>query len=170
MIEYALFETEMGVCGVVWSRRGIRGFQLPEKSAAAVRRRLGAHHPDALEGRPPAAVKKIIRQVQAHLGGAAQDFSNVRLDLEDVPEFHRKVYLVAQAIPSGQTVTYGELARRVGSPQSARAVGQALGRNPIALVVPCHRVLAAGRKPGGFSAFGGLATKSALLKLEGVEL
>jgi methylated-DNA-[protein]-cysteine S-methyltransferase len=84
-----------------------------------------------------------------------------------VPAFHRAVYAVARAIPPGETLTYGEVARRLGDPGSARAVGQALGRNPFAIIVPCHRVVAAGGATGGFSAHGGAATKRRILAIEG---
>jgi methylated-DNA-[protein]-cysteine S-methyltransferase len=94
------------------------------------------------------------------------DLSNIQLDMEGVPPFHRRVYEVARAIAPGNTRTYGEIATRLGDPGAARAVGQALGHNPFAPVVPCHRVLAAGGRSGGFSANGGVATKLRMLQIE----
>jgi methylated-DNA-[protein]-cysteine S-methyltransferase len=87
--------------------------------------------------------------------------------MDAVPEFPRRVYEVARTIPPGGTLTYGEVAARLGDARLAREVGQALGRNPFAIIVPCHRVLAAGGMPGGFSASGGVATKMRLLSIEG---
>jgi methylated-DNA-[protein]-cysteine S-methyltransferase len=93
----------------------------------------------------------------------------VALDMEGVPPFHRRVYEAARQVPPGQTLSYGEIAARAGSPGSARAVGQALGRNPFAILVPCHRVLAANGKLGGFSANGGVDTKRRMLAIEGAK-
>jgi methylated-DNA-[protein]-cysteine S-methyltransferase len=116
---------------------------------------------------PPLDVQRALDGIVALLLGEASDLSAVALDLDRVPPFHRRVYEVARTIPPGATLSYGEIALRLGAPGSARAVGQALGRNPFAIVVPCHRVLAAGGKVGGFSANGGIATKLRLLSIEG---
>ena len=105
--------------------------------------------------------------VLALLAGEAVDLGDIALDLEAAPDFHRKVYEVARTIPPGQTMTYGEIARKLGTPHELREVGQALGRNPIAIIVPCHRVLGADGKMGGFSANGGVATKRRILEIEG---
>ena len=164
---FAIFETPLGACGIAWNARGITGLQLPEASAEATRARLRRRWPGALEAQPPADVRHVIDRVLALLGGEAIDLVDVALDLDGVPEFHRKVYDVARTIPPGQTLTYGDIAERLGVPQEAREVGQALGRNPIAIIVPCHRVLAANGKMGGFSANGGVATKRRMLEIEG---
>ena len=164
---FALFETPLGTCGIAWSARGITGLQLPEASADATRARLRRRWPGVVESEPPAEVRRAIDQVLALLAGAAIDLVDVALDLDGVPEFHRKVYEVARTIPPGRTLTYGDIAKRLGAPQEAREVGQALGRNPVAIIVPCHRVLAAGGKLGGFSANGGVATKRRMLEIEG---
>jgi methylated-DNA-[protein]-cysteine S-methyltransferase len=164
---FALFDTAIGLCGIAWGASGIVGVQLPEAREPATRARLLRRFPQALEGPPPAAVRRAQRGLVALLRGEASDLEGVRLDMRGVPPFHRRVYEVARDIAPGQTLSYGELAARLGAPGSARAVGQALGRNPFALVVPCHRVLAAGGKPGGFSANGGVATKQRLLAIEG---
>lgn len=164
---FALFETSLGACGIAWNARGITGLQLPETSAEATRARLRRRWPGAVESEPPADVRCAIDQVLALLGGAAVDLLDVALDLDGVPEFHRRVYEVARSIPPGRTLTYGDIARRLGVPQEAREVGQALGRNPVAIIVPCHRVLAANGRMGGFSASGGVATKRRMLEIEG---
>lgn len=118
----------------------------------------------------PGAVGSLLVRLQRHWDGQPQRYDDVRMDLSGVPPFHRDVYAAARALAVGETCTYGELAKRLGAPGAARAVGQALARNPLPLVVPCHRVLAAGGRPGGFSAPGGLITKARLLREEGVLL
>jgi methylated-DNA-[protein]-cysteine S-methyltransferase len=163
---FSLFDTSIGRCGVAWGERGIRGVQLPEASEAATRRRLAGRFPDADERPPPAEVRRATRAMAALLAGEARDLSNVALDMTGVPPFHQRVYEAARRVGPGQTLSYGEIARRVGSPGAARAVGQALGKNPFAIVVPCHRVLAANGKLGGFSANGGVATKQRMLSIE----
>ncbi len=92
------------------------------------------------------------------------------LDLDGLPPFRRKVYETAREIGPAKTATYGELADRAGKPGSARAVGQALSKNPFPIVVPCHRIVAAGNKPGGFTSWNGLETKAKLLEAEGTRL
>jgi methylated-DNA-[protein]-cysteine S-methyltransferase len=164
---FAIFETPIGACGITWSARGVVGLQLPAASAEATRARIQRRWPSAAETRPPPGMQRAIDRVLALLRGEAVDFVDIPLDLEAAPEFHRKVYEVARAIPPGHTMTYGEIARRLGVPHEAREVGQALGRNPIAIIVPCHRVLGADGKMGGFSATGGVATKRRILEIEG---
>jgi methylated-DNA-[protein]-cysteine S-methyltransferase len=166
---FALFETAIGTCAVIWSDRGIAGVQLPERDERATRERVRKRFPGALESEPPAQVKQAIAGMTALLGGKAHDLESIHLDLESVSAFNRKVYAIARAIPSGETLTYGEVAERLGDKSLARAVGQALGENPVPLIVPCHRVLAAGGKAGGFSAPGGTITKLRLLTIEGAQ-
>jgi methylated-DNA-[protein]-cysteine S-methyltransferase len=163
---FALFDTAIGRCGIAWGSRGVLGVQLPEAREAATRARVLRRFPDASEATPPALIRRAIDGIVALLGGQAADLSAVALDMDSVSPFHRRVYEIARAIPPGATASYGELAARLGAPGAARAVGQALGRNPFAIVVPCHRVLAAGSKVGGFSANGGVATKLRLLSIE----
>ncbi len=169
MIEYALFDTAIGICGIAWTERGIAGFLLPERSAAWMRKRMSSRF-SASESVPPTAVQRIIDSVVALLRGERTDLAFVPVDMNGIPEFHQRVYEVARTIPPGATMTYGQIAERLGDPGSARAVGQALGRNPIPVIVPCHRVLAAGGRNGGFSAPGGTATKLNLLAIEGAQL
>jgi methylated-DNA-[protein]-cysteine S-methyltransferase len=167
--QYAyLFATDLGVCGIAWSRKGITRLQLPEANARATGRRLAHGGARRADGAPPADVRKVIAEVQRYCAGASTDFDEAVLDLSAVGEFYRRVYEAARAIGWGRTATYGELARRVNSPGAARGVGQAMGRNPVPIIIPCHRILASGNKIGGFSAFGGTATKERLLALEGI--
>lgn len=164
---FALFETAIGPCGLVWSEAGIAGAALPERSAAATRARLLRRFPDAGEAEPTSAIARAVADIRALLGGERRDLYWVALDLSGVPPYDRRVYAVARTIPPGATLTYGEVAARIGE-QDPRAVGAALGRNPVPMVVPCHRVLAAGGKTGGFSAPGGAETKRRMLAIEGV--
>lgn len=166
----AFFATALGVCGVAWNRRGISGMQLPEARAAATRKRLRARFPQSHEAVPPESVQQAIDKVVALLSGSKPDLSSVALDLEGVPDFDRRVYEIARRVPPGATTTYGAIAGTLGEPGSARAVGQALGRNPFPIVVPCHRVLAAGGRLGGFSAGGGVSTKLKMLAIEGADV
>lgn len=164
---FAIFDSPIGTCGITWNAKGIAGFQLPSATADATRTRLQRRWTEAVESPPPAGVQRVIDRVLALLKGEAIDLSDIPVDLDDAPEFHRKVYEVARTIPPGRTMTYGEIARRLGVPHESREVGQALGRNPIAVIVPCHRVLGADGKMGGFSASGGVATKRRILEIEG---
>jgi methylated-DNA-[protein]-cysteine S-methyltransferase len=163
---YALFETAIGRCGIVWSERGIVGVQFPEGSDQATRRRLLRRHLKACETILPAAVQRTIEDIVALLEGERRDLSEAVLDWGAVPDFNRRVYHVARAIPPGSTLSYGEVAARLGDRNLARDVAQALGQNPFPIIVPCHRIMAAGGKTGGFSAPGGVRTKLRLLSIE----
>lgn len=164
---HALFDTAIGPCCIAWGPRGIAGVQLPEAGAEATRMRLLRYTGHLPEAAPPPEVRAAIAQIAALLAGQAHDLSGIVLDLGALTEFQRRVYAITCRIPPGQTRTYGDIAAELGDKGLARAVGQALGFNPFAPVVPCHRVLAAGRKPGGFSAHGGAATKLRMLAIEG---
>ena len=163
---FALFDTPVGACGIAWGERGLVGVQLPEASEARTRARVRRRFPDAPEAPPPPSVQRAIEGIVALLHGEAIDLSAVALDMAGVPPFERRVYEVARTISPGATLAYGDIAARLGAPGEARAVGHTLGHNPFPLVVPCHRVLAAGGKVGGFSANGGIATKLRLLTIE----
>lgn len=167
---FALFDTAIGRCGVAWGERGVAGVQLPEAGARETRARMLQRFPAAGEATPPPEVQGVIDRIVALLRGEVSDLSSIPLDMDQVPAFHRRVYEAARAIPPGMTLSYGEIAARAGAPGAARAVGQALGRNPFPIVVPCHRVLASGGKIGGFSAQGGIATKRRMLAIEGARL
>jgi methylated-DNA-[protein]-cysteine S-methyltransferase len=164
---FTLFDTPIGRCGIAWRGERIAGVQLPEGRDGKTRERLRRRFPGAGEASPPAPVRRVQDDIAALLRGEARDLSGIPLDMNGVPPFHRRVYEAARAVQPGATVSYGEIAARIGSPGAARAVGQALGRNPFAIVVPCHRVLAANARVGGFSADGGVATKLRLLAIEG---
>lgn len=163
---FTLFDTGIGRCGIAWGERGIVAVQLPEAREAETRARLVGRFPDAREADPPGEIAAGIDAIVALLRGEARDLSGIVLDMDGVPEFHRRVFAVARAIAPGATMTYGEVAARLKEPGAARAVGQALGRNPFPIIVPCHRVLAAGGGAGGFSARGGVATKMRMLSIE----
>jgi methylated-DNA-[protein]-cysteine S-methyltransferase len=165
----ALFATSLGRCGIAWSERGIVAVQLPEANDRATLARIARSLPGAHEAAPPPTVQRAIDAIAALLRGEPDDLRSIELDLDGVPDFHRRVYAIARGIPPGRTLTYGEIAAQLGDAGAARAVGQALGRNPFTLVVPCHRVLAAGNRPGGFSANGGITTKLRLLTIEGAQ-
>ncbi|SEE58771.1 methylated-DNA-[protein]-cysteine S-methyltransferase [Rhizobiales bacterium GAS191] len=167
---YHLFDTAIGACGVAWSADGLTRLQLPEADRAATERRLRARQHGAAPADPPPQMKQAIGDIQSYLSGQRTDFSAIALDLQRASPFDRKVYEAARHIPWGETTSYGELARRAGCPGEAREVGQALSRNPVAIIIPCHRILAKGGKLGGFSAYGGTLTKEQLLALEGVDL
>ena len=164
---FAVFETAIGTCGIAWSPSGIVGVHLPEREASETRRRLSRRFPDARELPPPPDVRQAIAGIVALLHGEPADLTSVTLDMAEVAPFNRRVYEVARTIPPGSTLTYGEIASQLGDRLLARDVGQALGQNPFAIVVPCHRVVAAGGKTGGFSARGGVRTKLRMLAIEG---
>jgi methylated-DNA-[protein]-cysteine S-methyltransferase len=141
--------------------------QLPEKNTQATRTRLMRHCPAADEAEPPKHIALAIENMQALLAGEKKSLRAIQLDLSRIPAFNVRVYETTRAIPPGQTRAYGEIARAIGDPDGARAVGQALGRNPFAIVVPCHRVVGANDRLVGFSANGGIATKLRMLQIEG---
>ena len=167
---FCLFDTAIGACGIAWSDSAIVTCQLPEQHREGTVRRMKRWHPDAQESTPPEWVSGIIARVQGLLEGGKDDLLDVPLDMAGEAEFNRRVYGVTRAIPPGRTLTYGEVAQRIGEPGSARAVGQALGHNPFAPIVPCHRVLGAGNTGVGFSATGGVDTKLKMLEIERARL
>ncbi len=168
---FAFFDTNIGRCGLAWKSEGLTCVRLPANGAASEARMkadLARHAPGEATSGPPPFVLDAIRRMQAVLEGEREDdLASIPLDMSDVPPFHARVYEVARTIRPGRTMTYGEVATRLGDAGAARAVGQALGKNPFAVVVPCHRVLAAGNKTGGFSAPGGARTKLRMLAIEG---
>jgi len=167
-----LFPTAFGTCGIAWNENGLTGFQLPEASDTLTEERLAAkdRRPSA-DGPVPDWVQTIIGRVQQHLTGNLQDFADARLDWSRVSDFQQAVYRHALAIRPGYKKSYGEIARLMAlGNEAARAVGVALATNPWPLIVPCHRVVSASDKMTGFSAPGGVRTKTRLLTLEGAEL
>ncbi len=166
---FAIFDTAIGACGIVWTARGISGVQLPEADAQATWARITRRHAGAVEAAPPLQVREAIGGIVALLAGEPRDLSTIVIDDAATPDFNRKVYVIARSTPPGATLTYGEIAERLGDKMLAREVGAALGQNPTPLIVPCHRVLAAGGKAGGFSASGGVVTKLQLLSIENAQ-
>jgi methylated-DNA-[protein]-cysteine S-methyltransferase len=164
---FSLFETAIGTCAVAWSEKGLVGVQLPSANAKALRARMLRRHPGAVEAVPTPPVRNAIAAMQALMVGESVDLDNIELDMDGVPDFNRRVYAIARAVPPGSTITYGAIAKQLGDPLLARDVGQALGQNPFTIVIPCHRVMAAGGKFGGFSAYGGVETKRRMLQIEG---
>jgi len=164
------FDTALGCCALAWGPQGIVGSQLPEESRAATRDRMRVRFPAARELTEPQALPPAVQQaragVQALLAGQPRDLLEIALDERAVPEFNRQVHALTRRIPVGQTLTYGEVAARLGQPGAARAVGRAEGSNPFAPIVPCHRVMGAGGVGTGFSAHGGVETKLRLLAIE----
>ncbi|HEX8640339.1 MAG TPA: methylated-DNA--[protein]-cysteine S-methyltransferase [Allosphingosinicella sp.] len=165
-IGFAWFATPLGSCGIAWSGDALVGIQLPTPDETT-RVWISRCRPQAIEAAPPAWVAEVTARVQRLLAGAADDLADVPLDFSAITAFDVEVYRQARRIQPGYTCTYGELAERIGAVGQARAVGQALGRNPWPIIVPCHRVTAADGRTGGFSAPGGRTTKLRLLELEG---
>jgi methylated-DNA-[protein]-cysteine S-methyltransferase len=165
-----LFDTPIGRCGIAWGPRGVSAFQLPEPSDAATLRRMFRRGSVLPQRDPPPQVQHAIDGIVALLHGEHTDLRDVVLDLDGIAPFHRRVYEIARKILAGQTRSYGEIAAELGDPGASRAVGQALGANPFAIIVPCHRVLAAGGRPGGFSAGGGVSTKLRILLIERAQI
>ena len=169
--QYHVFPTAAGYCGLAWGPGGILRFQLPARDPRDTERRLLRRLPGAVPGDPSPEIADAVAAVQRYFAGEAVDFAGFRLDLADQDAFFSRIYAAARRLGWGETTTYGALARDLGAgPEAARDVGQAMARNPVALFIPCHRVLGAGGKLGGFSAPGGGATKRRMLELEGVPL
>lgn len=165
-----LFDTAIGRCGIAWGSAGIRAFQLPEPDDEGTLRRMFRRGGPLPPGEPPAEVGDVIERVQALLDGEPIDLRDVVLDQSGIPEFHRRVYAITREILAGQTRTYGDIAAELGDVSISRAVGQALGANPHAVIMPCHRVLAAQGASGGFSAGGGVSTKLRILLIERAQI
>lgn len=168
---YLIFDTAGGFCGIAWSESGITRFQLPTKCEETTERLLLRRLLGAEPHTPPPQVQETVAAVKRYFDGKETDFSGFQLDLEEQDASFKEIYAAARKIPWGYTTTYGALARELGAgPEAARDVGQAMSKNPVALIIPCHRVLAAGGKIGGFSAPGGASTKLRMLELEGVRI
>lgn len=173
---FTVFDTAIGPCGIVWSGTAICGVQLPEADGERTRARLRKRYGEMDEFDPPAGLGAVRDAIVTLLREGTADLTGIELDLRRIPPFNRRVYALAREIPAGRTLTYGEVAallgdapdaEPLGQPTLPQAVGVALGQNPFPLIIPCHRVLAAGGKLGGFSANGGVATKQRLLEIEG---
>jgi methylated-DNA-[protein]-cysteine S-methyltransferase len=166
-VGYTVFDTVVGRCGIAWGAGGVLGVQLAEAREIETRRRLLQQFPDARDTRPPLGVENAVEGIVALLRGQPCDFSDVVLDMHAIPAFNRRVYDATRGVPRGETVTFADLAKRLGASGATHAVGQAINRNPFAILVPCHRVLAAAGETDGRCGNGGIVTKRRLLSLEG---
>jgi methylated-DNA-[protein]-cysteine S-methyltransferase len=168
---YHVFETALGFCAIAWSDAGVARFQLPTKSAEAADRLIRGRVPGAEPEAPPEGVAGVVSAAKRYFSGEETDFSQVRLDLAGEDAFFARIYAALRRVAWGRTTTYGALAKEVGAGrEAARDVGEAMAKNPAPLIIPCHRVLAAGGRIGGFSAPGGARTKMRMLELEGVRV
>jgi methylated-DNA-[protein]-cysteine S-methyltransferase len=164
---YTVFDTTVGRCGIAWSQAGVVGVHLPEAREIETRRRMLRQYPEARELCPPPEVEIAIDGIVALLRGHICDFSDVTLDMQGVSPFNRRVYELTRAIPRGETMTFAEVAKRLGASGASHAVGRAIMRNPFTIVIPCHRVLPAVGETNGICANGGVISKRRLLSLEG---
>ncbi len=165
---YALFDTAIGRCALVWRGGLVIGAALPEASDERARLFLARRFPAAVEADPPPFAAEAIARIASLMAGGKTDLSDIRVDPEG-SSFDRNVWQAARRIPCGEVRSYGDIAREIGAPGAAQAVGIALGRNPVPIIIPCHRVLAADGGSGGFSAPGGVATKFRILEMEGAK-
>jgi methylated-DNA-[protein]-cysteine S-methyltransferase len=164
---YTIFDTAIGRCGIAWGDAGIVGVQLPEAREIETRKRLFRVYPDAREMRPPPNVELAIDGIAALLRAEPSDFSDVLLDMSGIHGFSQRVYQIARKIPRGETLTYNEIAVRLGASGAVHSVAQAIARNPFVIIIPCHRVLEAGGYADKISPHGGIISKRRLLSLEG---
>ena len=167
---FSIVATALGAFGAVWTEDGITRTWMHDRTPEGTRRQIRRAFPGAREEEPPADVARALTEVAALLDGQ-RTMPVADLDMRAIPEFDRRVYEVARTIPPGETMTYGAIAKALGEePMRAREVGVALARNPFAPIVPCHRVVAASGRLGGYSAPGGVSTKRRLLELEGAAI
>lgn len=168
---YQIFESANGFCGIGWGVDGISRFQLPSDNFAETERLMHRRMPEATAVEPPAEIIKAIVQAKAYFAGGAMDFTGLDLDLSGQGEVFQRIYAATRRLAWGTTTTYGALAQELElGAAGAWTIGQAMAKNPIPLIIPCHRVLAVGRKIGGFSAPGGAVSKLRMLELEGIQL
>jgi methylated-DNA-[protein]-cysteine S-methyltransferase len=167
MTQFTVFETALGWAALAWNDAGLVAVRLPSADRTRAEAGIARRCPDAVAADPPPKVAAVVADIQSLLAGGKPDLKEAPLDLARTTAFNAQVYEIARGIPPGETLTYGQIAERLGDKLLARDVGQALGQNPWPIVVPCHRVTAAGGKLGGFSAPGGQATKLKLLAVEG---
>jgi methylated-DNA-[protein]-cysteine S-methyltransferase len=167
--EYTTFETKNGFIGLAWNQQGVSSLRLPARSEDAAEKAILRRLPEARRAIPSPAIAQLISDIRRYFEGEKLDFSQVAVDLGSQEPFFSQVYAEVRKLGWGETTTYGSVAKTLGAdPQAARSVGQAMASNPVPLIVPCHRVLAAGGKLGGFSAPGGSDSKARMLEIEGV--
>ena len=167
-METVIFDTALGAFGLGWTASGVARLQLPGMDRPALDERI--NRDGARPGEPTRAIEALINQIEDYAEGEDVDFAGVPLDLAGLTDFNRRAYGLLLTVGWGQTTTYGALARQLGDVTLSRAVGAAMGANPVPLIIPCHRVLASDGKPGGFSAPGGAESKLRMLALEGVSV
>ncbi|WP_299866276.1 methylated-DNA--[protein]-cysteine S-methyltransferase [uncultured Hoeflea sp.] len=168
-VHFSLFPTPLGDCGIAWCGDMVVATRLPDQSSAETSRKLAARTGGA-RGEPPPSIQRAIEAMTALLEGEPTDLTFIACDFGGAEPFAVEVYAATRAIPAGETSTYGAIASQLGDKQLSRSVGQALGRNPVPIIVPCHRVIGAGGKLTGFSAAGGVATKLRMLAIEGAQI
>lgn len=163
-----IFNTEIGFCSVIWSKKEVEELLLPESNLKQMKQKLKQKSVMIVEAiEAPLEIKKLVRKIQRHMQGDLQDFSQVLLTKNFSP-FQAKVYQEVRKIPPGVVLSYKDVGMKMGGTKAYRAIGTALGKNPIPILIPCHRVVGSNAKIGGFSAPGGLTTKKKLLKIEGI--
>lgn len=162
-VRYCLIDTDLGTFGLAWSEKGIVRAALPDSKPGAVAQLMARVGQSAA---PEEEIAEIVADIQAYCRGERVEFDDVPLDLHGQPAFNRKVYGDILKLRWGETTTYGDIARRLDDVSLSRAVGAALGANPVPLIVPCHRVLGSNGKSGGFSAPGGAGAKMKMLAME----
>lgn len=168
MTHYSMFATAIGDCGIAWNSELVVATQLPETTSEVAAARLSRRFQSTL-GEPPVFIQKAIESIKGLLAGEKCDLTNIKCDFSGIESFAVKVYQIARTIPVGETQTYGDIAAELGDKQLSQAVGRALGRNPLPIIVPCHRVIGANGKLTGFSAHGGIETKVKMLRIEGAQ-
>lgn len=168
MARFALFPTSLGECGVAWREETVIATSLPGRTPGETAARL-ARRAGGQRGEPPAGIRRAVAAMTALLAGEQTDLKDICCDFSGVPEFEAAVYAIIRGIPPGETLTYGDVAVQLGDKLLAQNVGRALGRNPLPIIVPCHRVMGANGKPTGFSAYGGIETKLRMLAIEGAQ-
>lgn len=181
--KYSLVKTKFGTFSIAWNEIGLVSVQFPlanEKSlATATVKKLKELDFSEIKAEKKLApsMQRLAKKLVSHFEGKFQDFSDTPLAIKTTPFFKEVYEFCLNQLPSGKTMTYGEVAKAIGKPKSARAVGMAMAKNPIPMVIPCHRVLASTAltsktkdKLCGFSAPGGIKTKKKILELEGVKL
>jgi methylated-DNA-[protein]-cysteine S-methyltransferase len=166
--DYTVFETRNGHVAVAWNVRGVSSLRLPSASAQAAETSVLRRLPGAQRAAPPPPISALSGDIVRYFQGEEIDFASTPVDLGAQSDFFSGVYDHIRKLGWGETTTYGAVAKALGAePQAARDVGQAMAANPVPLIVPCHRVLAAGGKIGGFSAPGGSNSKARMLEIEG---
>lgn len=161
-LNYVIFNTDQGWLGIVGSASGLRRITLPHPSAHETRQQLGDITNHTTQS--PHLFQDLIERLTLYFGGHKVNFPD-ELDLSEATDFQCEVWAATRLIPYGETRSYTWVAAQIRQPKAVRAAGQALGRNPLPIIVPCHRVLASDGKLGGFT--GGIEMKKHLLYLEG---